>query len=394
MKICIIVDDYMPNSIKIAAKMMHELALEFIKNGHEVSVLTPDTKINDKLQIDTLDGVTIYRFKSGEIKNISKIKRAINETLLSYNGWTACKDELVKNRHDLIIYYSPTIFFGSLVKKLKKLWEAPSYLILRDIFPQWVIDNNILKEDSLITRYFKYFETINYKNANTIGLMSEKNLLWFNKQYKNMYQTEVLYNWTSNVALRNITKDYRKELNLDNKVIYFYGGNMGQAQDMLNLLKLAKNMLNEEQAHFLFVGTGDEIDIMKNYIMKEKLTNTTMLPSVNQKEFLNILSQIDVGLFSLNCNHTTDNFPGKLLGYMCESKPIVGSINPGNDLKKVVEDANAGLISTNGEDELLYTNAKYFLNEKNRLTIGTNANNLLQKRFSVETAVEKILASF
>lgn len=44
MKICLIVDDYMPDSIKVAAKMMHE----FILNGHEVSVLTPDVKINTK----------------------------------------------------------------------------------------------------------------------------------------------------------------------------------------------------------------------------------------------------------------------------------------------------------------------------------------------------------
>ena len=73
MKICLIIDDYMPNSIKIAAKMMHELAIEFIQNGHEVSVITPDIKINEKIKIDNLDGVKIYRFKSGEIKNVSKV---------------------------------------------------------------------------------------------------------------------------------------------------------------------------------------------------------------------------------------------------------------------------------------------------------------------------------
>ncbi len=144
MKICLIIDDYMPNSIKIAAKMMHELAIEFIQNGHEVSVITPDIKINEKIKIDNLDGVKIYRFKSGEIKNVSKVKRAINETLLSFNAWNACKEILKDDKHDIIIYYSPSIFFGSLVRKLKKLWAVPSYLILRDIFPQWTIDNGQL----------------------------------------------------------------------------------------------------------------------------------------------------------------------------------------------------------------------------------------------------------
>lgn len=36
MQICIVVDDYIPNSTKIAAKMMHQLACGFESLGHEV----------------------------------------------------------------------------------------------------------------------------------------------------------------------------------------------------------------------------------------------------------------------------------------------------------------------------------------------------------------------
>ena len=157
MKICLIVDDYMPNSIKIAAKMMHELAIELNNQGHEVTVLTPCVNISKSVDILKLDNINIYRFKSGAIKNVSKIKRAINETLLSYSAWKSCKSLLINNKHDLIIYYSPSIFFGPLIGKLKKVWNVKSYLILRDIFPQWAVDNKILKEKSLITKYFELF---------------------------------------------------------------------------------------------------------------------------------------------------------------------------------------------------------------------------------------------
>jgi len=43
-KICLIPDDYMPNSIKVAAKITYALARDFIKQGHQVSVVTPDAK--------------------------------------------------------------------------------------------------------------------------------------------------------------------------------------------------------------------------------------------------------------------------------------------------------------------------------------------------------------
>lgn len=391
MKICLIVDDYMPDSIKVAAKMMHELAIEFQKDGHIVTVIAPNPTLNTNLDIITLNGIKICRFKSGEIKNVSKVKRAINETLLSYKAWSICNSIFKNDKHDLIVYYSPSIFFGTLVKKLKKLWNAPSYLILRDLFPQWVIDNGMLNENSLITKYFKYFETLNYDGADMIGLMSQKNLDWFNKKHNYKYKTELLYNWASDTLNLNKNIKYREKLSLEDKIIYFYGGNMGHAQDMMNLIRLAKNMQEFPKAHFLFVGAGDEVEIIKNAVKEQNIINITILPPVNQKEFLEILSQVDVGLFTLNYNHKTHNFPGKLLGYMCESKPILGSINPSNDLKEVVEDANAGFISINGKDDLLFENAKKLLDDKTRKTIGANAKQLLKDSFSVKSTIKQIL---
>jgi glycosyltransferase involved in cell wall biosynthesis len=391
MNICIVIDDYMPHSIKIGAKMMHELACEFVSQGHEVSVITPSAKQKETLVISKLDGVTVCNFLSGEIKNVGKVKRAINETLLPYYAYKSTKKFIKENPHDLIVYYSPTIFFGSFVKKLKQEWNAKSYLVLRDIFPQWTIDNGLLKENSIITKYFKYFEKINYENADKIGLMSQKNLEWFNEQNSNKYSTELLHNWTTTEVLKEMSRDYRKKLGLENKIIYFYGGNMGHAQDMLNLMRLARNMKEYDNAHFLFVGVGDEVELIKEFKEQNDLVNTTILGSVNQVEFKKILSEIDVGLFSLNANHKTHNFPGKLLGYMSQNKPILGSINPNNDLKDIVEEYNAGYISVNGEDKVLFENAVKLLDATQRDSMGKNAKKLLISHFSVEAAAAKIL---
>ena len=120
MKICLIVDDYLPCSIKVAAKMMHELGVELIVQGHEVTVITPTPGLAGASAVDEIDGIKIISFRSGEIKNVSMAKRAINETLLSYHAWKALKDYFKTNPHDFIVYYSPTIFWGPLVSRLKK----------------------------------------------------------------------------------------------------------------------------------------------------------------------------------------------------------------------------------------------------------------------------------
>ena len=391
MKILLIVDDYMPTSIKVAAKMMHELACELLASGHKVSVLTPDSTISTNLDLLELDGINIYRFKSGQIKNVSKIKRALNETLLSLRGWYYAKQVLKENKHDFIVYYSPSIFFGPLVYKIKKLWNVKAYLILRDFFPQWAIDNKILTKNSLIAYYFQFFEKLNYKVADRIGVMSEKNLIWFKNYYKTDIPVEVLYNWANTNKVVNKNSYYRKSLGLENKVVYFYGGNLGKAQDMMNIVRLAKNMENERDAHFVLVGAGDEFRLVEKNILDGNIKNITLLPSVNQEDYKQMLVEFDVGLFTLSKNHKTHNFPGKLLGYMVQEMPILGSINPENDLADVIESYSAGLISVNGEDNLLYKNAKELMNVEIRRSMGKNASKLLEKKFSVASAVEQLL---
>ena len=138
--------------------MMHELAIEFVALGHDVTVFMPDPKLEKASEIFKLDGVTVCCFRSGEIKNVGKVKRAINETLLSSYAWKAHQSYFRENPHDLIVYYSPTIFWGGLVSRLKKLWGASSYLILRDLFPQWAVDQGLIREGSMIEKYFRFFE--------------------------------------------------------------------------------------------------------------------------------------------------------------------------------------------------------------------------------------------
>ena len=392
-KICLIIDDYMPDSIKVGAKMMHELACEFKKQGHEVTVVTPSSKLKTKTEISMLDGITVCRFKSGEIKNTGKIKRAMNETLLSYYAWRNFKPYFQKNKQDLIIYYSPTIFWGGLVLRLKKLWGVPSYLILRDLFPQWAIDHGLIKKDSKIEKYFRYFEKKNYEAADIIGLMSEKNLAWFQKTTDIEKSLEVLYNWASNEEVK-AEGQYKKVLGLEEKIVYFYGGNIGHAQDMMNIARLAKNMKKDTRAHFVLVGAGDEVELVRDAIETQQLDNMTLLPSVSQDEFKKMLAEFDVGLFTLHKDHSTHNFPGKLLGYMVQRLPILGSINQGNDLKEIVENANAGFVTVNGDDNTLLENAKKLLDDELRQGVGKNSKQLLHDLFSVEAAANTILNFF
>lgn len=397
MRLALVIDDYLPDSTRVGAKMMHELALELLRQGHEPFVITPGhAQQGHGLIEDAIDGIPIFRFRCGPVKDISKVRRAINESLLSRRAWGAAKKKIQSQKVDGVVYYSPSIFFGGLVNKIKSTWNCPSFLILRDLFPQWVIDNGMIKEGSPIARYFRHHERKSYAAADQIGLMSLNNQIFFQRNHPNITRTCILPNWASLEPSSAPSKEdsFRHRLGLQEKVIFFYGGNIGHAQDMSNLMKLVLAMKDDSCPHFLFVGQGDEVGLLQNFIQKHALTNATYLPSIPQEAFKKLLHEVDVGLFSLSRDHKAHNFPGKLLGYMVNKIPILGSVNPGNDLLDIIHQHNAGFAFENGQDAHLLESARKLASEPGiRNHLGENARKLLIEYFSVESAAKKIIGS-
>ena len=394
MRILLIVDDYLPESVKIAGKMMHELAIELVHQGHEVTVLSPNTK-DDIPLVSNIDGVEVLRFRSGGIKNVSKSRRLINEMRLSSLAWRQLGSILQSKKYDRIVFYNPSIFWVGLVSRLKRLWGCDAYMILRDIFPQWAIDSGLLSPASPLTFFLRMTAVRNYRTADRIAVQSPANVPMLSRFSS---KVEVLYNWAHESPLPPIQKEpkvHMAQLGIQEKTVFFYGGNIGHAQDMTNIIRLADSLRTECFAHFLLVGNGDEFEVVRNEIRKRGLNNVSLCESVSQEVYEEMLAECDIGLISLNALHTAHNFPGKLLGYLNAGKPVLASINKGNDLRILLEQANAGLVSWNGDDELLLSNAKQlYFDSKLRLEFGIKGRTLLATHFSVKSAAKQVSRAF
>lgn len=394
MKILIIVVYYLP-STQSSAKLIYDLATELRRQGHEPVVLAPDSDISGDIQVTNEEGVTVVRVRSGKIKNASKYVRTINEVRLSQVLWSRGKKFFRGNRCDLVICYSPSIFFGPLVKRLKELYQCGSYLIMRDIFPQWALDMGLLKP-GMVFNYFKRKELENYDAADIIGIQSPGNFHYYRENgLDKKYRLEVLYNWVT-LSERHVEfKNYRKQLSLDGKVVFFYGGNVGVAQDMDNIVRLAERLVDEPRAFFLIVGDGSEVERLRGLIAEKGLKNIVLLDAVDQFEYLAMLSEFDVGLITLDHKLKTHNFPGKMLGYMSNSMPTLASVNPDNDLTVLFDTIRAGFVCINGEDDKLTEYALLLVQDPElRKELGRNSRRLLETTFSVEQAASQILSHF
>jgi glycosyltransferase involved in cell wall biosynthesis len=263
---------------------------------------------------------------------------------------------------------------------------------LRDLFPKWAADLGIIRRYGVTYFFFKYFEYMLYRSADYIGVQSPNNQLYFQRaSYLKALNTEVLYNWTSIEKGQENDSQIREDLNLEDKIIFLYGGNIGVAQDIDHLLDLAKMLLYRKEIVFLLVGDGTEFRRLNERISNESIINTILLPSVSPEVFQGIVSASDVGLISLSKDLKTENFPGKIMSYMKSEKPMLASINEGNELFNIIHN-NSGYVTLNGDHDLLL---KYVLKMADdrvlREEMGENGFRFLQNQFNVESAVDRIL---
>jgi len=164
----------------------------------------------------------------------------------------------------------------------------------------------VLRGGGIIHNFFKRKEKQNYDAANIIGVQSPANLQYFSELgLDKKYNLEVLYNWTTLAGYHTPNGKYRNQFGLNNKVVFFYGGNIGVSQDMDNIIHLAKAMRNEPSAYFLLVGEGSEILRLQGVIAAQRLKNVSIHPAVDQQEYMAMLSEFDVGLISLDRNLKT-----------------------------------------------------------------------------------------
>jgi hypothetical protein len=378
-KILLIADTFFPEK-NSAALMLHSLAKHIYNEEIELIVVTPHDNSKNKVNILKEEGYNHLKFYSPYLKSKNLVLRTFGELLLSRCFISSTK--LTKNYFkdvSLIISYSPTIFFGPYIKYLKKEFDIKkSYLILRDIFPQWIIDLKILNKRNPIYFIFKYYEKVLYSNSSKIGIQSQNNGKYFNSQnYKK--KIEFLPNWYQNDIFSK-KSDLFKDINFKYKIIYT--GKLSFAQNLKSFQLFLDLIIQIPETCFVYI--GDNFEQIKN------THNIFSFNSVSQEELQYLLNGSDLGIVNLDKNHTTHNVPGKSLNYLANGLPIIASLNPGNDFIDIVNENGVGYATSKElfEDENIHIEIKNIFD--NYVEYSNNAKNYIKLNHSVKDVFDKI----
>lgn len=393
MRLVLIADVYPPLRSS-GAVQLRDLSIEFVKQGHEVTVLVASPDLVEPWQIGLWHGVNVVRLKTPRTKDMGYVRRTIGEFLMPFAMLRNLrKSPLAQEKWDGVIWYSPSIFLGPIVKALKRWSSCRSYLIIRDIFPEWAVDMGLMGR-GLPYRFFKAVADYQYSVADVIGIQTPGNGNYFsNWIMRSSGRVEVLQNWLADAPVGRCSISVCTTP-LAGRKIFVYAGNMGVAQGMGVMLDLVEQFRNRLDVGFLFVGRGSDAQRMRIEAQNRELDNVVFFDEIEPSEIPALYQQCHFGLISLDVRHKTHNIPGKFLSYMQAGLPVLASVNPGNDIVDLIESTNVGRVCTDASAHTLKLLAEDLINQLQDMeAFPERCKALSDNLFSPKAAVRLIVSS-
>ena len=337
-----------------------DLLREFVKRGHYVRVVSaiPGEPVQDIRG----DGYGILRVNTPRMQKTNFIRKGINSLRIGPVLRRAiakhCRDE----RYDLILVATPPITIAGTVEWVKRRDGAKVYLLLKDIWPQAIVDLGAISQNGPVHKFYRSKETKLYALADRIGCMSPANvcyLLEHNPQI-NPSQVEVCPNSIDpldETASPEERRALREKYGVpQDRTVFLYGGNLGRPQGIPFLIQCLRRCAGMAEAFFVVCGTGTEYPRLKAYVDEERPGNVLLLNGLPREEYEIFAAACDVGLLFLDHRFTIPNFPSRLLSYLQKAIPVIACTDPSTDIGAIAEEGGFGWkCSSNDPDSFAQT---------------------------------------
>jgi len=336
MKILILSQYFYPEDFKV-----NDIAFDFAKNGHEVTVLTGKPNypkgrffsgynfFNKRKEI--INGVTVIRTPLFPRFNSSGKYLAINYFSFLFFSFFAVRFR-IKGEFDVIFSHLPSPLTSAIPGIwLKRKFKAPLILWVLDLWPESVSANSKIKDGAILKRLKKIIQYI-YNNADKVLVSSRTFKTSIVESFSiNENKIEYFPNWAEDVFTNQ--KIYSGDIpELPKGFNVMFAGNVGESQDFESILEAAK--ITKEHINWIIVGDGRKAEWVKEQKEKEALENLFLLGRLPLDAMPSLFKKADAMLVSLKDDPTFAlTIPAKIQAYLASGKIILGMLNgEGKDL--------------------------------------------------------------
>ncbi len=340
------------------------LAREWVKAGHEVHMLAADyshlRQHNPQLAANYADqdiaGIRYTwcrtpRYEGNGLKRVINIFRFLGRVMgLSGRYLKQWRPDVVIASSTYPLDTIPAAFIAGKTGA-KLVYEV------HDLWPLTPVEVGGMSPKHPFIRLLQWAEDFGYRKADTVVSMlpCAKDYMLAHgmapEKYVVIPNGVDVAEWQG--ASEPLPAEHRMRLaalKADKRFIVGYAGGHGLANALDFLLQAASQLQQDaaQQLHIVLVGDGPDKAALVSQAQALGLQNVTFLPAIPKRAVPAFLAECDalyIGWRKLPIYRFGIN-PNKLFDYMMAGKPVVHSVEAGNDM---VQDAGAG-ISVGAED--------------------------------------------
>ena len=350
MRILFITENFPPET-NAAATRVFERALYWVKDGHNVTVITsapnfPQGKLHDGWknkwhQTEFNEGIRVVRVKTYIAANRGTARRLLDFLSFMITAFIA---GLFEKRPNVIAATSPQFFAAVCGCALGGVRRIPFVFELGDLWPASIIAVGAMRP-SFYLRLLEKLELFLYRRSACVVALThafKNNLI---KRGIAADKISVVINGVDlwRYAPQSRDADLAQKWNLGNKFVFGYVGTHGMAHGLSNVLDAAKLLKDRDDIRFLLAGDGAERASLIVRAENSQLKNVVFLPPQSKEMMPKVWSLCDVALVHLkNSPAFAEVLPSKMFEAMGMGLPVLMAL-PEGEATEILELDGAGI---------------------------------------------------
>jgi glycosyltransferase involved in cell wall biosynthesis len=250
----------------------------------------------------------------------------------------------IRKKDKIIAVTNPPLLIPCLYL-FKLLFGVEYVIIVHDLFPANLVSANVLKKQSFFLKlvnclYFFFYS----RAALIISIGRDMQNIFEQNLPKKRPKLVTITNWSDDDVVYPIPRmkcNNIYKINLQGKIVLQFAGNIGKAQNIEILLKIAEYCKNDN-IHIVFIGTGEKVELIRGYIKTSIRKNITLLDYIDRSSQCEFLNSCDIGIITLRDGMYGLGVPSKAYNILAAGKPILYIGDKGSEIFKLVCENDIG----------------------------------------------------
>lgn len=374
--------------------LLTDLALKLQNKNTKITVICGfpngvDNHIVDRYE--NFDGIEIHRCGI----NVN-LKAGLWQRLTSYvsylihAGWKL----IFLKRKEIIVGVTNPPFLSILLMIVSLITHCHYYFIMHDVYPEGLVAVGKLKEQSLITKIWRKLNKFSYRRSEKVVALGRDMSDLLIKNYDlNPAQISYIPNWSLTTSQEPIPfekNDLVRDLNLQDKFVVQYSGNMGLWHDINTFIRAAASLKSNPEIQFLFIGSGMGQKQAQELAQQLELTNIIWMDFVPQEQLNTSLTCSHVALISLNNGLEGIAVPCKLYGILASGRAILAQVPEKSEIAYVIREEECGFVIPPGDVDGLVKRIEQLASDRSLTSqMGCRSFHAYKSKYTIEAITEQ-----